>query len=102
MSIIHKLNPELGDIKFKFNPCDFAGYLEENIQNTERYNKLTWLWGNFNNPIKKRLEPLEKDFPGWKKYGGKSLKTKNARSITPKGFSKAFYEANNNKNRRDV
>lgn len=94
MSRIHKVCPELGEVKYKFNPCDFAGYLSKEEQNTERYNKQTWLWGNFKNPIKKRLEPLFKDFPGWRNFGGKSLKTKNARSITPKGFAKAFYEAN--------
>lgn len=82
MSRIHKCCPEPGQVKFKFNPCDFAGYLEEN-QDKERYNKQTWLWGNFNNPIPKRLEPLQKQFPGYLKYGGKSLKTKNARSATP-------------------
>ena len=90
MSRIHKVCPELGEVKFKFNPCDFAGYGFE----SERYNKQTWLWGNFNIPVKKRLEPFEKDFPGWKKYGGKSLKTKNARSMTPLGFAKAFYLSN--------
>lgn len=90
MSRIHKCCPELGEVKFKFNPCDFAGYGFEN----ERYNKTTWLWGKFKEPIKKRLEPIEKDFPGWRKYGGSSLKTKNARSATPMGFAYAFYEAN--------
>lgn len=94
MSRIHKCCPELGQVKYKFNPCDFAGYLEYEKQDSERYNKATWLWGNFNNPIPKRLEPLQKDYPGWKKYGGKSLKTKNARSATPIGFAYAFYEAN--------
>lgn len=90
MSRIHKCCPELGEVKFKFNPCDFAGYGFEQ----DRYNKQTWLWGDFKNPIKKRLEPLQKEFPGWKSYGGKSLKTKNARSITPLGFSVAFFQAN--------
>lgn len=90
MSRIHKCCPELGEVKFKFNPCDFAGYGFEQ----DRYNKQTWLWGDFKNPIKRRLEPLQKEFPGWKSYGGNSLKTKNARSITPLGFSFAFFQAN--------
>ena len=95
MSRIHKCCPELGQIKFKFNPCDFAGYCKDKIEQQEnRYNKATWLWGKFNNPIPKRLEPLQKDFPGWRKCGGKSLKTKNERSATPMGFAKAFYEVN--------
>lgn len=90
MSRIHKLNKWLGEVKFKFNPCDFAGYGYEN----ERYNKQTWLWGYFNNPVKKRLEPIQKEYPGFKKLGGKSEKTKELRSITPLGFAYAFYEQN--------
>jgi hypothetical protein len=91
MTRIHTLNPWLGKVKFKFNPCDFAGYGFEN----DRYNKATWLFGSFKNPIKKRIEPFEKDNPGWKKLGGKSERTKELRSITPLGFAYAFYEANN-------
>lgn len=87
---IHKLNKWIGNLKYKFNPCDFAGYGYEN----ERYNKETWLFGKFNDPIKKRLEPLEKEFPGFKKLGGKSERTKELRSITPLGFAYAFYESN--------
>lgn len=94
MSRIHKCCPEIGEVKYKFNPCDFAGYLKKEEQEKERYNKQTWLWGEFKEPIKKRMEPLEKEFPGWKKYGGKSIKTKNERSKTPIGFAYAFYEAN--------
>lgn len=91
MTRIHTLNPWMGKVKFKFNPCDFAGYGFEN----ERYNKATWLFGDFKNPIKKRIEPLEKANPGWKKLGGKSERTKELRSITPIGFSLAFYLSNN-------
>jgi hypothetical protein len=97
MSRIHKCVPELGSVKFKFNPCDFAAYNFANGYtdlDEDRYNKQTWLWGKFNEPVKKYLEPLEKDCPQWRKYGGKSLKTKNARSATPHGFAKAFFEAN--------
>ena len=90
MSRIHKLHTWLGDIRFKFNPCDFAGYGFPD----ERYNKQTWLWGRFNIPEKKRLEPLQKEFPGWKNLGGKSERTKMLRSITPRGFAYAFYLAN--------
>lgn len=89
-SRIHKLNKWLGEVKYKFNPCDFAGYGFEN----ERYNKETWLWGKFNNLVKKRLEPIQRDFPGFTDLGGKSERTKELRSITPLGFSYAFYNAN--------
>lgn len=89
---IHTLNPWLKPITQKFNPCDFAGY--DPIPTNSRYNKETWLFGRFNKMIPKRMEPLEKENPGWKKLGGKSLKTKNARSVSPLGFCYAFYEAN--------
>lgn len=90
---IHKLNPWIGQRpKFVFNPCDFAGY--DPNPDDSRYNKETWLFGKFNDPIKKRMEPLGKEYPGFRNLGGKSLKTKNARSVTPLGFAYAFYEAN--------
>ena len=92
MSRIHKLNPWMGSPKLKFNPCDFAGYDE--FPEKSRYNKKTWLWGEFNIPVKKYIEPFQKEFPGHLKLGGKSERTKELRSITPMGFANAFYEAN--------
>ena len=62
MSRIHKLNPWLGNPKLKFDPCDYAGY--DPIPENSRYNKKTWLYGSFNIPEKKRIEPIEKDNPG--------------------------------------
>lgn len=96
MTRIHKLNPWLGDVVLIFNPCDFAGYNSDSTdQVSDRYNKQTWLFGKFKIPTPLRLEPHEKDSPIWKKYGGKSERTKELRSITPKGFAKAFFIANN-------
>lgn len=92
MSRIHTLNPWLGKPVLKFNPCDYAGYLDD--PDSDRYNKTTWIWGNFNIPTKKRLEPIYKENPGWRNLGGKSERTKELRSITPKGFCKAMYEFN--------
>ena len=92
MTDIHKKNPWIGKITQKFNPCDFAGYDPE--PNRSRYNKQTWLFGRFNKMIPKRMDPIKKDSPIWSEFGGKSIKTKNARSITPLGFSYAFYNAN--------
>ncbi len=92
MSRIHSLNPWMGKPKLKFNPCDYAGY--DPVPDNSRYNKMTWIWGNFNVPQKRYIEPFDKDYPGFKKLGGKSLKTKNARSVTPLGFAYAFYSAN--------
>ncbi len=91
---IHKLNPWIGQRpKFIFDPCDFAGWNPEDIDG-DRYNKETWLFGKFNDPIKKRIEPFEKENPGWKNLGGSSIKTKNERSVTPLGFAYAFYNSN--------
>ena len=120
MSRIHKLNPWMGPVKFKFNPCDFSGYNYISIGEWARldllkgkkmsevekielqlvmdknlYNKETWLWGDFNAPEKRYLTPIWKEFPGHILYGGKSERTKELRSVDPKGFCQAFYEANN-------
>jgi len=120
MSRIHKLNNWLGDIKLKINPCDYAGYnysiTESDLErleflksqnmskvskadiqlvlNSNTYNKQTWLFGDFNIPIIKRIEPTWKEFPGHILYGGKSEATKEKRSVDPKGFCQAFYEFN--------
>lgn len=92
-SRIHKLHPWIGQRPVQiFNPCDFAGYSPE--PDNDLYNKETWLFGKFNTMEKKRIEPIYKENPGWKNLGGKSLETKNARSITPLGFAYAFYAAN--------
>jgi len=92
MSRIHTLNPWMGNPMQKFNPCDFALYDHE--PENSRYNKQTWLWGNFKKMKPKRLEPIQKEFPGFTKLGGASEKVKEIRSITPMGFAYAFYEAN--------
>jgi len=92
MSDIHTHNKWLGKPRQKFDPCDFAGY--DPNQDNSRYNKKTWLWGNFKLMEKKRIEPFEKENPGWKNLGGKSERTKELRSVTPLGFAYAFYEAN--------
>lgn len=90
---------------FKFDPCDYAGYLPEGEPHPvypevyppqDRYNKGTCIWsGNgFVEPAKKRIEPLYKQNPGWEKCGGKSTRTKNIRSATPRGFALAVFNAN--------
>lgn len=81
---IHKLVPELGKPLMYFNPTDFG----------HPYTKRTALYGNFNTNLPKT--PVLNLFGSemWSKYGGKSLRTKNARSVTPAGFAQAFYEAN--------
>lgn len=89
---IHTLNPWLKPRTQRFNPCDFAGY--DPVPNNSRYNKDTWLFGEFNKMEPRYLEPFGKEYPGFRNLGGKSLKTKNARSVTPLGFCYAFKQAN--------
>lgn len=89
---------------YTFNPYEFGGYLPEDHQHSlfpeiyparDAYPKETWLWtGNgFIMPDKLLVEPV-KDYPGWKSLGGPSEMTKEIRSVTPEGFSKAVFEAN--------
>lgn len=87
-----------------FDPCDLGGWLPSSDVHPlypniyppqDRYKKRTCLWwGNgFIGPEEKRLPPAFKDNPGWKKLGGKSLRTKNIRSCTPRSLAVAVYEA---------
>lgn len=84
ISRIHKLVPEIGRPQMYFNPCDFG----------DPYTKKTALYGDFNTDlIKTPVEPTEGS-KMHRLYGGKSEKTKAARSATPQGFAQAFYQAN--------
>lgn len=87
------LRPALGK-PWYFNPHEFAGYCGTTEQQEhERYTKKTGLWGKFNKPDKRDLGNNPSN--NWiMKLGGKSERTKELRSMTPKGFARAFYEAN--------
>jgi hypothetical protein len=80
---VGRLRHYLGKPVMTFNPCDYG----------DPYTKKTCLWGKFNPPPPNPVEPTEGS-KLWKMYGGKSEKTKTIRSITPQGFAKAFFEAN--------
>jgi site-specific DNA-cytosine methylase len=74
-----------------FNPCDFG----------DPYTKKTCLWGEFKTPVKTPVEPEFMVASNGKRFskihwytGGKSVKTKEKRSITPQGFANAFFLAN--------
>lgn len=88
---------------FWFHPWEFGGYLPEDdvhplypqyILPRDAYPKKTGLWagGGFTLPPKKPVFVL----PGWSRQmsqlGGKSLRTKNIRSATPRGFARAIWE----------
>lgn len=61
----------------------------------DTYTKKTLIWGRFNGDLPVApVEPTEGS-KMWSKYGGKSQATKNARSVTPEGFSYGFFMANN-------
>lgn len=86
---VGKLVRYLGKPKMYFNPCDYG----------DPYTKKTGLWGNFTPPLPllvgeaRNVEP-EQGSKMHLLYGGKSMKTKNARSQTPAGFARAFFEVN--------
>jgi len=90
---------------FIFNPFEYGGYLPENdkhpfypdyIRPRDAYPKKTCIWcGNgFVMPNKKPVAVESGYSDQHNKLGGKSLKTKNIRSATPRGFAKAVFEAN--------
>lgn len=101
---IAKLVPELGEPSLVFNPCDYAGWLQPDERThdlappQDRYTKRTCLWGDFTLPTKRPLPPITADGSDqWThKLGGKSVRTKNLRSMTPTGFARAFAAANQN------
>ncbi len=92
-----------------FNPCDYGGYMEPNEKTNEltpaqdAFTKKTGLWGVFNKPTQKSVEP---EFVVCKSRGKKyspihynsvglsPTKRAEVRSVTPTGFAKAFFEAN--------
>lgn len=104
----------------KFNPCDYGGYLPEDDQHPnwpdiipprDAYTKTTCLWtsDDFVMPEAKPVEPvlvewrlkngkITKTSPMMLKLGGKSQRTKNIRSASPRGFFKAMFEANHKSN----
>lgn len=75
---------------YTFDPCDYGGYLDPP---GDEYTKKTCLWtgGGFVMPEKKRVSPTQ---------GSKmhllppSEERANLRSVTPRGFAQAVFEAN--------
>jgi hypothetical protein len=73
-----------------FDPCDYGDYIAER---SEAYTKKTCLWtGNgFVMPKKKRIAPVD----GSRMHRlGPSKERASLRSVTPRGFAKAVFEAN--------
>lgn len=78
------------------DPCDYAGYADD--PQAEAYTKRTCLWagGGFIMPTPRPVPPVKVCPQGsWvQRLGGKSQRTKDARSVTPSGFARAVYLAN--------
>lgn len=94
----------MGPASFSFHPYEYGGYLPEDdvhpnyanhIPPRDAYQKKTLIWcsEDFVIPEKRPVDHVE-HFTGWKKLGGKSERTKEIRSATPRGFSKAVFDAN--------
>lgn len=89
-----------------FHPYEYGGYIHEDdaehpkwpdyIAPRDAYPKKTCLWtgGGFTMPWTDPIEPEEGHSRQHLKLGGKSMKTKNIRSATPRGFARAVFEWN--------
>jgi len=93
---------------YYFHPFEYGGYLsdEEAVHPTwpdyipprDAYSKKTCLWVSKDTFVMPQKRPVECESFGSSRQhrllGGKSIKTKNIRSATPRGFAKAVFEAN--------
>lgn len=93
------LRPILGKPGFYFHPHQYARWAPD--PESERYTKRTGIWTNGRKPTDAPLDPImyttrdgKRGSWQWATLGGKSERTKELRSITPLGFSRAFYHAN--------
>jgi hypothetical protein len=78
---VGKLSSFLGKPDYYFDPCDFG----------DSYTKKTCLWGKFNKPILKPVQPVGKNPIH---FMSPSPNRGINRSITPLKFAEAFFEAN--------
>lgn len=78
----------LGEPAFKFDPNEFAGWIE--TPENEAYTKKTLLWGTFKKPVKDEVEATLGSMMHTK-YGSSNYYE---RSKTPEGFAEAFVDAN--------
>lgn len=99
---------------FTFDPADYGGYLPEGDEHPEypdyfpprdAYGKKTCLWtgGGFTMPPKRQVPIADEQLNGaggrsksYSQLGGKSDRTKNIRSATPRGFAIAVSEWHGN------
>jgi hypothetical protein len=91
---------------YSFHPYEYGGYIHDSeaehpkwpdhIAPRDAYPKKTCLWtgGGFRMPWTDPVKPEEGHSRQHKKLGGKSQRTKDIRSATPRGFARAVYEFN--------
>ena len=92
---------------YSFHPYEYGGYIEpeqaehpkwpDYIAPMDAYPKKTCLWtgGGFVMPDISPVEPEAGHSRQHLKLGGRSTKTKNIRSATPRGFAQAVFNVNN-------
>ena len=92
---------------YSFHPYEYGGYIDpeqaehpkwpDYIAPMDAYPKKTCLWtgGGFVMPDISPVEPETGHSRQHLKLGGKSMKTKNIRSATPRGFAQAVFNSNN-------
>ena len=91
---------------YSFHPYEYGGYIpdaeaehprwSDYIAPKDAYTKKTCLWtgGGFNMPTKRPTQKPDGYSQQHLKLGGKSQRTKDIRSATPRGFARAVFEAN--------
>ena len=90
---------------FYFHPFEYGGYLPvddvhpeypDYINSRDSYRKKTSIWHShdFVEPVRIKVPVDEGYSKQYKKLGGSSLKTKNIRSATPRGFALAVCKYN--------
>lgn len=85
---VGRLSRFLGKPKMYFHPYEYAGWADN--PGLEAYTKKTCLWGKFEIPEKKPVEPTHQKI--WRMPPSPDRSEK--RSITPSGFARAFFKAN--------
>jgi hypothetical protein len=97
------ITSEWREADYRFNPCDYGGYLPEDdvseepfIPNRDAYNKLTCIWagGGFIMPRKKRIPPEAHKPETFTHMGGGHPERQYIRALTPRGFAEAVFLAN--------
>jgi len=86
---VGRLKDYIGPYQMTFQPHEYAGWADNPEE--EAYTKRTCLYGDFTEPVKKdignQLGSIMHKIPG-------SSKQAQRRSVTPQGFSRAFFHAN--------